>query len=162
NRVVAGLLATQNVFNVTGFPAPNLTSTRLANARITVTTSDGTSGSTASGSTSSIPSLIFPPNIVIVVTQIGATPGVIILPIINTPAPLSASTNQPMQRLMTTPSTLLTASQDTFNRFGQTIPEDSPYFRRLRSLSDAQLADLIDVVEPFQPDGPVQPLDNAA
>jgi hypothetical protein len=162
NRVVAGLLATQNVYNVAGFPAPNLTSRQLVNARITVTTSDDTSGSSSSGSTSSTPSLIFPPNIVIVVTPIGAGRVVIILPVINNPTPTIASTNRPVQHLLTTPNILTTASQDTFNRFGQTIPEDSPYFRRLRSISDAQLADLIDVVEPFLPGSPVQPLDNAA
>jgi hypothetical protein len=161
NRVVAGLLATQNVYNVSGFPAPNLTSTLRVTARITVSTSDDTSGSTASGSSTSIPSLLFPPNIVIVVTPIGAR-AVLILPIVNNPNPPIASINRPVQHLLTTPNLLTTASQDTFNRFGQTIPEDSPYFRGLRSLSDTELANLIDVVEPFQPDGPIRPLDNAA
>ena len=51
NRVVAGLLATQNVYNVTGFPAPNLTSTQLVTARITLTvaSTDGTGNSDGLG-----------------------------------------------------------------------------------------------------------------
>ena len=168
NRVVAGLLATQNVYNVTGFPAPNLTSTHLVTARITlvVNSTDGSGNTTGVGgfsnpgsSTSLFP--VYPPNIVVVVIPVANTRVVLVIPTVTFSTSAFASNNHPVQHQVSTPTSFFSPGQDTFNRFGQTLPYDNPLIRRFRSLGDAELVDLIDFVEPFLPDGPVQPLDNA-
>lgn len=174
NRVVAGLLATQSVYNVTGFPAGSLTSVQLATARFTLTvnTTDGSGattaaggstvagGSTFAGSTNLFP--VFPPNIVIVVTTVGNARVVIVIPTVTVSATAFASNNHPVQHQVSAPVILASQSQDTFNKFGQTLLDDHPVYRRLGSLRDVDLVELIDFVEPFQPGGPVKPLDNAA
>ena len=108
--VVAGLLATQKVYNVTGFPAPApphaqiLATTQLS---VTISPSDATStgvntGQGSTGATGSAPVFpIFPPNIVVVVVPFGARNVIVFFPPAFTTSPLFSSTNRPVQKLVT-------------------------------------------------------------
>jgi hypothetical protein len=158
-KVVAGLLATQNVFNVTGFPAPASPHAQVlptARFSVTVSPSDATStgvntGQGSTGATGSAPVFpVFPPNIVVVLLPIGPTRVLVIFPPPLTTTPLFSSTNRPVQNLVTPLISLLTPSQTSLNQFGQ---EPSPAFRihPVRFTNETELATFIDVVEPFKP-----------
>ncbi len=157
--VVAGLLATQNVYNVTGFPAPappHAQVLAMAKISITISPSDATStgvntGQGSTGATGSAPVFpVFPPNIVVVVVPFGARNVLVFFPPAFTTSPLFSSTNRPVQNLVTPLISLPTPGQSSLNQFGQ---EPSPAFliRPVRFTSQTEMAMLIDVVEPFKP-----------
>ena len=146
--VVAGLLASQNVFNVTGFPGPSPTHAPiLATVRfsITVSPSDTTStgvntGQGSSGSTGSSPVFpVFPPNIVVVVVPFGARNVIVFLPPAFTQSPLFSSTNRPVQNLVTPLVTLPTPSTTSLNQFGQE-PSQAFLIRPIRFTNDTEVA----------------------
>ena len=132
--VVAGLLATQNVFNVTGFPAPAPPHAQiLATVRfsITVSPSDATStgvntGQGSSGATGSSPVFpVFPPNIVVVVVPFGARNVIVFFPPAFTTSPLFSSTNRPVQNLVTPLVSLPTPSTNSLNHSGRSLQQPS-------------------------------------
>jgi hypothetical protein len=168
NRVVAGLLATQNVYNVTGFLAPALGGLQLAStAQASLTLSSGggigTGVNTGQGSTGSTPIFpIFPPNIVIIVVPVGSTQVLVFLPApINRPS-LFASNNRPVQNQVSLSISLPSPSQTMFRQFGQDVREESLLTRPIRFSKETEVAALIDIVEPFQPAAPVPAPNKAA
>jgi hypothetical protein len=158
-KVVAGLLATQNVYNVTGFPAPSaphaqiVATTRLT---VTITPSDATStgvntGQGSTGATGLAPVFpVFPPNIVVVLLPVGPTRVLVIFPPPLTTTSLFSSTNRPVQNQVTPLISLPSPDQASLNHFGQE-PSAAFLIRPVRFTSETELATLIDVVEPFKP-----------
>jgi Subtilase family len=166
NRVVAGLLATQGVYDVTGFSPlspfiPGDLRALTGNPDLDVIS--GTSTVTApvlAAPTANFPEP-FPPNTVIVV-PLGPTRVVVIIPTpIISHSPF-ASNNHPVQPETPSLVGLPTASPSTLNSFGQTTTEDSLSWRTNRFGSEPQVAALIDLVEPFQPPVPADLPNKAA
>jgi hypothetical protein len=163
--VVAGLLATQNVYNVTGFPAPALPHSQIvASARLSVTfspsdvTSTGVNtGQGSTGATGSAPVFpVFPPNIVVVVVPFGARNVLVFFPPAFTTSPLFASTNRPVQNLVTPLVSLPAPGPTSLSQFGQE-PSEAFLIRPVRFTRETELAMFIDVVEPFKPPGAADP-----
>jgi len=152
NRVVAGLLATQGVYNVTGFPSPYLPSgVRGLSAQPHLVLTSSTSGGTTPGSTTA--TTIFPvafPNVVVVIVTIGSSQVVVIVPATTTSNSLFATNSHPVQPQLPSPVSLPGPTLSTFGRFGQFSTVDSLTWRTNRSTSETEIAALIDVVEPFQ------------
>jgi hypothetical protein len=154
-NVVAGLIATQGVYNVTGFPAPasqQALGTAAGPFVSSLPSSGGSSGLlTNSSSSSTNSSSLFPvlPNTTVVVVPVENTRVLVILPLVSTPTPLFASTSHPVQSQVTLPG----PSTQIFNTnllVGQTAAVDTLLAQRPRFRSEPELAALIDVVEPFQ------------
>lgn len=152
NRVVAGLLSTRGVYNVTGFASPyvpgGLTSlSALPTMEVNSSTNSlqlpapGTSVATA-----------FPapfPSIVVIVFPLGPTHVVVFLSVPPPNHSLFASNNHPVQP--ETPSLLGMSSgtPSTLNSFGQIATTDTLLWRS-RFGSEPEIAALIDVVEPLE------------
>jgi hypothetical protein len=90
--VVAGLLASQGVFNVSGFPSsPPVSVLRSVTAHaidvLSSNTNSATTGPISSTTTNTNTTSLFPVNIVVIIVPVGSTEVVVILP----PAPVPAS-----------------------------------------------------------------------
>jgi hypothetical protein len=168
NRVVAGLLATQNVYDVTGFPAPApapaATRTQLAriarNADMVSSGSGSNTGANTGQGSTIFP--VFPPNIVIVVVPSGSTQVLVFLPPPINFAALFASLNRPVQPQPSPVVSLPAPNPIQSVVAGPGQPVDVPMSRPTRSSRDLDLAALIDIVEPFEPGEPVPAPGNAA
>jgi subtilase family serine protease len=161
NRIVAGLLSTQGVFNVTGFPAPALPNPLqpvTAHPNVTLVISN-LAGSTSTGVTtigSTGTTSLFPTTttVVVIVVPVGSSQVVVILPAVTPASSLFASNSHPVQPQASTVTSLSGSSLTTLNRFGQDGTVDSVITRSIRAGHDLEIADLIDFVEPFQPGAP--------
>ena len=169
NRLVAGLLATQGVYNVTGFPSPTLgRSLQALPAQITVVFDpNAPSGSSAGGGSSggsarsTNVSPIVVGNVVIIVVPVGSTQVLVVLPLAGASGFAVASSNHPVQAPVATPNPLAGSSATTLSRFGQDVANYGPTARSPRFSAEGEFAALIDIVEPFQPAPPAgrpQPL----
>jgi len=156
NRVVAGLLATRNVYNVTGFSSPYEPKVLHALAGLTAQpTLDPTSNSTTStgaAPASTSPSTIFPvpfPAIVEII-PLGLNRVVVIIPTqpLISRSPFASNNHfvQPETPSLVSPNTPMPS---TLNSFGQIATMDS-LWRTSRFGSEPEVAALIDVVEPFE------------
>ncbi len=165
NRVVAGLLATEGVYNATGFasPSPYLPGAlRGLAARPSLDVTSGTNTATAPGSSGSSTSFPAPfPPITVVIFPLGPTGVVVIVPTPNISRSPFASNSHPVQP--EAPSLVsLAAPTSTLNSFGQNATVDSLVGRISRFGSEPEVAALIDVVEPFQAPVPANAPNKAA
>jgi hypothetical protein len=158
NRVVAGLLATQGVFNVAGFPAPAshvvspsvpvraqlvLTSSTASQA---ATTSNSTSGATGAGA-------LFPvatTNIVVIIVPVGSTQVLVILPPVNPPVspfPASGRLVEPLFSTLSEPTQVFSI----LSSFGQSGSVDNLVVSRsARYAQENEVATWVDFIEPYQ------------
>jgi subtilase family serine protease len=154
NRVVAGLLATQGVYNVTGFTSPHVPGALgglTAQPRLDLTSNSSTGAASGSAGSTTIFPVPFPTNIVVVVVSIGSSSLVVIVPITIPSHPLFASNSHPVQPETPSPVSLPAPTPSTLNSFGQISTVDSlSWWRTSRFGSEPEVAALIDVVEPFQ------------
>ncbi|MGO9596779.1 MAG: S8 family serine peptidase [Isosphaeraceae bacterium] len=150
DRVVAGVLATQGVYNVAGasslFLPPSLQS-MTAGPHVTLNGVD--SGNTGSVS----PPPLFPtgdPVVVVVIVPVGSYRVVVLVPV--TPPPTAhspfASGNHPVEAPVSTEVSLPLPTPTTF---GQDTTVDSLRNRPIRWDSGGEVAAVFDIVEPFQP-----------
>jgi subtilase family serine protease len=168
NRVVAGLLAKQGVFNVTGFPAPGLPKplpavTVHTSLTLVISTPAGSSTSSDGSNTTGVSTIgstgttsLFPTTttVIVIVVPVGSSQIVVILPAINPASSLFASNSHPIQPQVSTTTALPGSTVTTLNRFGQLGAVDTVIARSIRAGNELEIADLIDFVEPFQPPVP--------
>jgi hypothetical protein len=157
NKVVAGLLATQGVYNVSGYPAPASPALRpsipargkLALASITVsqaaTTSTQTTG--AIGSSSQLPG--FAPNLVVIIVPVGSTQVLVILPPVAPPVSPFPSSRlvEPLLSTLSEPNLAFSI----LSGFGQPEYDEAIASGRTERYGrDNALASWVDIVEPYQ------------
>ena len=164
NRVVAGLLATQGVYNVTGFSSPYVPGALgglTALPSLDLTSSAGSIPAPPPSSPATVFPAPFPINVVVVL-PLGPTRVVIIVPtpIVNH-SPF-ASTSHPVQPETPSLVGLPAPTPSALNSFGQLATMDTLWWRSSWSGSEPELAALIDVVEPFQAPVPANAPNKAA
>jgi hypothetical protein len=161
DQVVAGVLATQGVYTVSGASRLSLpTSFPSTTALPHATLSSGDTGNTGSVT----PTPLFPtgdPVVVVVIVPAGSYHVVVFVPITPPPAarsPLAASTH-PVE----TPVLIdIGVPVHTSTPFGQEATVDSVLTRFTRWNSGGDVAAIFDRVEPFQPPAPAPPRDASA
>jgi len=151
NRVVAGLLATRGVYDVTGYASAYAAGALLglaAQPRLELTSNTSTGATPGSAGSSSIFPVPFPA--IVGVIPLGLNRVVVIIPTppIISPSPFAAN-NHPVQP--ETPLLVeLPAPPSALNSFGQIATMDSLSWRTSRFGSEPEVAALVDVVEPFE------------
>jgi subtilase family serine protease len=152
NRVISGLIASQTNASITAStpasatPGQSHSSPHHSAQRADVLSSD---------SNSSITVLPSSPGTTVVVVVVTSSTGQLIgiVPVLTVaPPPQFTTTGHPAPAQTLITSTLATDSHSTLDRFGQTASVDNMLSRPVRLDFDAQLASMIDVVEPFQVD----------
>jgi hypothetical protein len=164
--VVAGLLATQGVFNLTGAASSFVYLPRVLRGLEALPRLDVTSVTNAPpvqgspGSTTIFPPP-FPP-VSVVVVPLGPTRVVLILPIPNITHFPFPSNSHPVQPETNSQVSLPAPSPNALFSFGQIATDETLACRISRFGSEPEVAALIDVVEPFQVPAPANLPNKAA
>ena len=163
SQVVAGLLGTQGLSNVTGFPSqvlPHTASSFKAHALFVLATGSdqGMNNSTVSTSGSSSSTTPFPvvvSNPVVIIVPVGSSRVVVILPPVTQPTFPLASNGHLVEPPVFTTTSLASLAFSPFSKFGQAGIVDSLMMRTSRFKPEPEAVALIDLIEPYQPPVPV-------